>query len=71
MELNQNVVDSREAVLKKTMAFRAPISTNRTFRRGFRASYGPVEKVTSIHKNIVKAANGQTYSLKQIKPVAT
>ena len=69
MVLNQKVVDNREKALRTTMAFRAPISTNRRFKHGFRASYGPVEKVQSINKNIVKAVDGQTYSLKQIKPV--
>ena len=66
---NQKVVDQRETALKKTMAFRAPISINKKFKRGFRATYGPVEKVESVNKNIVKGRDGNTYSLKMIKPV--
>ena len=69
MQHNQTVTDQREKALKQTMAFRAPISINRKFKRGFRAAYGPVEKVESVNKNIVKGKDGNTYSLKQIKPV--
>ena len=69
MVVNQKVVDQREDALKKTMAFRAPISVNRKFKRGFRAAYGPVVKAESVNKNIVKGRDGLFYSLKTIKPV--
>ena len=70
MVQNQAVVDTRERALKKTNTFRAPISINRQFKRGFRAAYGDKIQVASIDKNIVKGKDGETYSLKQIKPVA-
>ena len=56
MQHNQKVADQREKALKQTMAFRAPISINRKFKRGFRAAYGPVEKVESVNK---KHSEGQ------------
>ena len=69
MVKNQAVVDTRERALEKTNTFRAPIVT-RQFKRGFRAAYGDKVQVASIDKNIVKGKDGETYSLKQIKPVA-
>ena len=64
MVKNQSVVDTRERALKKTNTFRAPISINRQFKRGFRAAYGDEIQVASIDKNIVKGQDGETYSLK-------
>ena len=66
---NQKVVGQRETALKNTMAFRAPISTNRKFKRGFRAAYGEVVKVEDVNNNIMKTRFGNTYILKMIKPV--
>ena len=66
---NQKVVDRRESALKQTMAFRAPISINRKFKRGFRAAYGPVVKAEEVNKHIVRGRDGKIYNLKMIKPV--
>ena len=70
MQINQNVADTRERALKKTNTFRAPLSIKRQFKRGFRAAYGDKIQVESVDKNKVKGTDGETYSLKQIKPVA-
>ena len=55
---------------KKTNVFRAPLSIQRKFKQGFRAAYGDKLQVESVDKNTVKGKDGETYSLKQIKPVA-
>ena len=70
MQINQKVADTREQALKKTNTYRAPLSIERQFKRGFRAAYGHKIQVESVDKNTVKGEDGETYSLKQIKPVA-
>ena len=64
MQHNQRVVDQKEKALKETMAFRAPISINRKFKRGFRAAYGPVVQAESVTKSFVRGQDGKTYNPK-------
>ena len=49
--------------------FRAPLKTDKTFKRGFRATYGPIMKAADIKAGIVFGLDGQGYNLKQVKPV--
>jgi len=73
-KLKHNVIilKTRKTALEDAGAFRRPIGgvQQGAFRRGFKASYGPVEKVDTIVGSVVKPqGDGTTIDIKRIMPV--
>jgi len=66
---NQNLFEKRKAVLEDEGAFRRPLDLKKTFKRGFRASYGPVEQITGFDVSRVQSATGQPIDVKRVLPV--
>ncbi len=69
---NQTILKTRKTALEDAGAFRKPISglQQGAFRRGFKASYGPVEHVDNIHGSVVKpVGDGGKIDIKRVMPV--
>ena len=69
---NQTVLKTRKTALEDAGAFRRPIGglQQGAFRRGFKASYGPVEKVDTIEGSTVKPqGDGNNVDIKRVMPV--
>jgi hypothetical protein len=67
---NQELLEKRKETLERSMAFRRPKGDlQKTFKRGFKAAYGDVEKVAAIDGSNVRATNGASIDIKRIQPV--
>jgi hypothetical protein len=69
---NQTVLKTRKTALEDAGAFRRPLGglQQGAFRRGFKASYGPVEKVESVNGSTVKPqGGGDKVDIKRVMPV--
>ena len=66
---NQNLFEKRKAILEDEGAFRRPLDLKKTFKRGFRASYGPVEQITGFDGSRVQSATGPPIDVKRTLPV--
>ena len=67
---NAKVTRERQEKLEESGAFRAPLpgSTSK-FKRGFKATYGEVQRPQSVRGGVVTTADGTTHNLKQIRMV--
>ena len=69
---NQAVFEARKNNLEDNMTFRRPIGglQQGAFRRGYKASYGEVEKVRDIKGSMVKGDNDEpAIDIKRVMPV--
>ena len=66
---NQKVVDQRETALKKTMAFRAPISINRKIKRGFELLMDRLSTSRVSIRTLSEVAMETHTVCKMVKPV--
>jgi hypothetical protein len=68
---NQALLESRKKELADKGAFRRPLRGNAgAFRRGFKASYGDVEQVSSVRGSVVTPeGDGAKIDIKRIQPV--
>ena len=67
---NQDLLESRTTALEETGTFRRPLAGLTKFRRGFQASYGPVERVESITGSLVKpTGDGLAIDIKRVQAV--
>ena len=65
---NTELLEKRKKALEGSMAFRRPKAIDKTFKRGFRAAYGDVEKATAIDGSTVRARRGNI-DIKRVQPV--
>jgi len=65
---NQELLEKRKKTLERSMAFRRPKALDKTFKRGFRATYGNVEKATKIDGSTVQARGG-SIDIKRVQSV--
>ena len=65
---NQDLFEKRKGRLEETEAFRRPIGGLNKFKRGFRASYGDVERVEGFSGSKVLSA-GEPLDVKRALPV--
>ena len=68
LQHNQRVMENRKEQLKEVGGFRRPIGGLTKMKRGFRASYGPVEQVESFDGSKVKGSEG-FIDVKRVLPV--
>ena len=68
LEHNQTVSSRRVAALQEAGAFRRPLAT-RKFKRGFRATYGPLEVPTRVEGTRVESATGAPIDVKHVQIV--
>ena len=54
LKANQTLLETRKKQLEEAGAFRRPLKGLNAFRRGFKAAYGPVEKVDTVSGSLVK-----------------
>ncbi len=69
---NTTILKARKTALEDVEAFRRPIGglQQGAFRRGFKASYGPVEHVATIEGSVVKpTGDGGKIDIKRVLPV--
>ena len=67
---NQQLLEGRREQLKDVEAFRRPLAVTSRFKRGFQASYGPVEQVDNITGSRVKpTGDGEGIDVKRVLPV--
>ena len=69
---NTTILKTRKTALEDVEAFRRPIGglQQGAFRRGFKASYGPVEHVAAIEGSVVKpTGDGAKIDIKRVLPV--
>jgi hypothetical protein len=69
LEHNQKLTDRRVAKLREAGAFRRPLGGARQFKRGFRATYGPVEVPTAVEGSTVRAAGQEPVDIKLVQVV--
>ena len=69
---NETILKTRKTALEDAGAFRRPIGglQQGAFRRGFKATYGPVEQVDTVQGSTVKpAGDGDKVDIKRVMPV--
>ena len=66
---NQDLLEKRVEKLQDEGAFRRPVGNLSKFRRGFKATYGPVEQVAGIQGSLVQSTTGAPTDIKRIIPV--
>ena len=67
---NQDLLDARTKTLEDSGAFRRPLGGLTKFKRGFQATYGPVERVDNITGSLVKpTGDGAAIDVKRVLPV--
>ena len=69
---NETILKTRKTALEDAGAFRRPIGglQQGAFRRGFKATYGPVEKVDTVQGSTVKPqGDGGKVDIKRVMPV--
>ena len=73
LQHNNEVLKSRKQLLERTMTFRRPKGgiQQSKFRRGFKATYGPIEKVQEIRGSVVipRGDGDQPTDIKRLMPV--
>ena len=71
MQHNNAVLKVRKNALEETKAFRRPLGTNiGPFRRGFKATFGDVEKVKEIKgSTVIPEGEGEKLDIKRVMPV--
>ena len=67
LQHNQSLLRKKQE--KLGTSFRAPLPTERKFRRSFRPAYSPVQRVDSVQAGVV-SLGGQNYNIQTIQPVA-
>ena len=71
MKSNQTLLETRKKQLEERGAFRRPLKGLNAFRRGFKAAYGPVEKVEAVSGSLVKPqGDGETIDVKRVQMVS-
>jgi ribosomal protein S21 len=71
LKSNQTLLETRKKQLVEKGAFRRPLKGLNAFRRGFKAAYGPVEKVESVSGSLVKPqGDGVTIDVKRVQTVS-
>jgi hypothetical protein len=71
LKSNQTLLETRKKQLEEKGAFRRPLKGLNAFRRGFKAAYGPVEKVETISGSLVKPqGDGDTIDVKRVQTVS-
>ena len=69
-EHNNELLKGRKRVLEQTMTFRRPQgSLIKTFKRGFHATYGKLEKVDRIQGSTIHVVGGDKVDIKRVMPV--
>ncbi len=67
---NQTLLESRKKQLADAGAFRRPLpGAGGAFRRGFKATYGDLERVASVQGSTVVPENGVKIDIKRVQPV--
>jgi hypothetical protein len=67
---NQTLLESRKKQLADAGAFRRPLpGAGGAFRRGFKATYGDLERVASVQGSTVVPEDGVKIDIKRIQPV--
>ena len=67
---NQELLEERREQLEDAGAFRRPLAVTSRFKRGFQASYGPVEQVDTVTGSRVKPTGaGEPIDIKRVLPV--
>ncbi len=71
LKANQTLLETRKKQLEEAGAFRRPLKGLNAFRRGFKAAYGPVEKVDTVSGSLVKPeGDGEKIDVKRIQAVS-
>jgi transposase InsO family protein len=71
LKSNQTLLETRKKQLEEKGAFRRPLKGLNAFRRGFKAAYGPVEKVEAVNGSLVKPqGDGETIDVKRVQTVS-
>ncbi len=71
LKSNQTLLETRKKQLEEKGAFRRPLKGLNAFRRGFKAAYGPVEKVETVSGSLVKPqGDGETIDVKRVQTVS-
>ncbi len=71
LKSNQTLLETRKKQLVEKGAFRRPLKGLNAFRRGFKAAYGPVEKVETVSGSLVKPqGDGVTIDVKRVQTVS-
>ena len=71
LKSNQTLLETRKKQLVERGAFRRPLKGLNAFRRGFKAAYGPVEKVETVSGSLVKPqGDGETIDVKRVQTVS-
>ena len=70
---NEDLKTQRTKALNRDgNAFRAPVKIDKKWKkRGFRATYGPIQRASDINHGWVTGLDNKNYDLKLIKPVRT
>ena len=67
---NKRLTERQQARLEADGAFRTPLpGSTKTFKRGFQATYGDVQRPRDVRGGIVTATDGSRHQLKQIRTV--
>ena len=67
---NQNLLEARTKTLEDAGGFRRPLGGLTKFKRGFQASYGPVEHVGNVTGSLVTpTGRGEPIDVKRVLPV--
>ena len=67
---NQTLLESRKKQLADAGAFRRPLpGAGGAFRRGFKATYGDLERVASVQGSTVVPEDGLKIDIKRVQPV--
>ena len=67
---NQDLLKARTKTLDDSGAFRCPLGGLNRFKRGFQATYGPVEQVDNVTGSLVKpTGDGDAIDVKRVLPV--
>jgi hypothetical protein len=71
LKSNQTLLETRKKQLVEAGAFRRPLKGLNAFRRGFKAAYGPVEKVETVSGSMVKPqGDGEVIDVKRVQTVS-
>jgi hypothetical protein len=71
LKSNQTLLETRKKQLEVAGSFRRPLKGLNAFRRGFKAAYGPVEKVGTVSGSLVKPqGDGEVIDVKQVQTVS-
>ena len=67
---NQELLEARKKTLEESGGFRRPLGGLTKFKRGFQASYGPVERVDGVTGSLVRpTGDGDPIDIKRVLPV--